>query len=119
VFFCGALHAGWGDFLESSGGAGNEKDARQVSGGVCRKEKLSAQVRWPCVMVFALQFSFGSSALAGRPQHNAIPKRTPTNQTRGQGSFSFIFSLRASLSSVGIPSWREVFDWNLKELFTM
>jgi hypothetical protein len=32
VFFCGALHAGWGDFLESSGGAGNEKDARQVSG---------------------------------------------------------------------------------------
>jgi hypothetical protein len=48
-----------------------------------------------------------------------IPKRTPTNQTRGQGSFSFILSLRASLLSVGIPSWREVFDWNLKGLFTM
>jgi hypothetical protein len=32
VFFCGALHTGCGDFLESSGGAGNEKDARQLTG---------------------------------------------------------------------------------------
>jgi hypothetical protein len=32
VFFCGTLHAGWEDFLESDGGAGNEKDAQEVSG---------------------------------------------------------------------------------------
>lgn len=30
VFFCGTLHSGWEDFLEISGGAGNEKDAQEV-----------------------------------------------------------------------------------------
>jgi hypothetical protein len=63
VFFCGALHAGWGDFLESSGGAGNEKDARQVSGGVCRKEKLSAQGRRPCVVVSPCIFRLAAELL--------------------------------------------------------
>ena len=32
-FFVERFMRDWGDFLESSGGAGNEKDARQVSGG--------------------------------------------------------------------------------------
>jgi hypothetical protein len=31
-FFVERFMRDWGDFLESSGGAGNEKDARQVSG---------------------------------------------------------------------------------------
>jgi hypothetical protein len=105
VFFCGALHAGWGDFLESSGGAGNEKDARQVSGH--------------CVFLNVRISLRGFVALAGRPQHSVSALKMQTHQTRGQCSFSFIFSLRVSLSSVGFSAWREVFDWNLKGLFTM
>jgi hypothetical protein len=68
---------------------------------------------------FERKRAVGFVALAGRPQHSVSALKMQTHQTRGQCSFSFIFSLRVSFSSAGVPPWREVFDWNLKGLFTM
>jgi hypothetical protein len=54
----------WGDFLESSGGAGNEKDARQVSGH--------------CVFLnvrISLRGFERKRAVAGRPQHSVSAQR--------------------------------------------
>ena len=54
----------WGDFLESSGGAGNEKDARQEAGhGVF------------LMRGFERKRAIGFVALAGRLQHSVVDQR--------------------------------------------
>ena len=68
---------------------------------------------------FERKRAVGFVALAGSPHRSVSALKMQIHQTRGQCSFSFNFSLRVSLSSVGFSAWREVFDWNLKGLFTM